>query len=237
MGWAGPAQNGLGRSRPKKRTSIPFWARPGPEGRAGPGSAWPSNQNGRGELFSPHPCMQNAIRSACRKGKKNEYRNEGEEELPGAEEAVALVLLVLLEAVLVLVLLEVEAVDSRTAAVALLLVAEREVLPPPLSSVSFPFRFLSFLLLLWFSFPPFSFLSVLSSSSPLSLSFGFFVLLHSPLFFSFFPLSPPPVFSVLWSIYRAKGRGFLWLHMGSKGCGGWSAIWVQLSRFRSLFFG
>ena len=124
------------------------------------------------------------------KRKKNEYRNEGEEELPGAEEAVALVLLLLLEAVLVLVLLEAEAVDSRTAAVALLLVAEREVLPPPLSSVSFPFRFLPFLLLLWFSFPPFSFLSVLSSSSPLSLSFGFFVLLHSPLFFSFF--SPFP---------------------------------------------
>ena len=30
-----------------------FWARPGPEDWAGPGSAWPSNQNGRGELFSP----------------------------------------------------------------------------------------------------------------------------------------------------------------------------------------
>jgi hypothetical protein len=131
------------------------------------------------------------------KRKKNEYWNEGEEELPGAEEAVALVLLVLLEAVPVLVLLEAvpvlvlleaEAVDSRKAAVALLLVAEREVLPPPLSSVSFPLRFLPFLLLLWFSFPPFSFLSVLSFPLPsLSLSV-FFVLLHSPLFFSSFLL-------------------------------------------------
>jgi len=69
-------------------TNIPFWARPDPEGRAGPGSAWPSNQNGRGELFSPHPCMQNAIRSACRE-EKNKYENERVEELPGAGVAVA----------------------------------------------------------------------------------------------------------------------------------------------------
>ena len=87
MGWAGPAQpTGLdsaqkcwadfgskmvGPISTQKKTNIPFWARPGPEGRAGPGSAWPSNQNGRGELFSPHPCMQNAIRSACREEKIN----------------------------------------------------------------------------------------------------------------------------------------------------------------------
>jgi len=116
----------------------------------------------------------------------------------------------MLEAVLVLVLLEAEAVDSRTAAVALLLAAEREFLPPPLSFVSFPFRFLPFLLLLWFSFPPFSFLSVHSSSSPLSLSFGFFVLLPSPLFFRFFlPVSIPLQRS--WgSIYRAQGVALLW---------------------------
>jgi len=74
-------------------------------------------------------------------------------------------------ALVLLLLLEAEAADFRTAAVALLLVAEREVLPPPLSSVSFPFRFLPFLLLLWFSSPPFSFLSVLSFPLPfLSLS-------------------------------------------------------------------
>ena len=103
MGWAGPAQptgpdsaqKMLGRFWPKMdwadlspKTNIPFWARPGLEGRAGPGSAWPRNQNGRGELFSPHPCMQNAIRSACRE-EKNKYKNEREEELPGAGVAVA----------------------------------------------------------------------------------------------------------------------------------------------------
>jgi hypothetical protein len=40
----------------------------------------------------------------------------------------------------------------------------------------------------------------------------------------------------LGSIYRAKGRGFLWLHIGSRGCDGWSAIWVQLSRRDSPVF-
>jgi hypothetical protein len=84
---------------------------------------------------------------------------------------VAVLVLVLLEAVLVLVLLEAEAVDSRTAAVALLLAAEREFLPPPLSFVSFPFRFLPFLLLPWFSF---------------LLSPSFYLFPLSPLFFPFF---------------------------------------------------
>jgi len=41
---------------------------------------------------------------------------------------------------------------------------------------------------------------------------------------------------VLGSIYRAKRRGFLWLHMGGRGCGGWSAIRVQLSRRDSPVF-
>jgi hypothetical protein len=50
--------------------------------------------------------------------------------------------------------LEAEAGGLRTAAVALLFpVAKREVLPLPLSFVSFPFRFLSFFLPLWFAFP------------------------------------------------------------------------------------
>jgi hypothetical protein len=35
--------------------------------------------------------MQNAIRSACRE-EKNKYKNEGEEELPGAREAVLVTL-------------------------------------------------------------------------------------------------------------------------------------------------
>jgi len=45
-----------------------------------------------------------------------------------------------------------------------------------------------------------------------------------------------PFFCVLGSIYRAKRRGFLWLHMGGRGCGGWSAIRVQLSRRYSPVF-
>ena len=64
MGWAGPAQptgpdsapNVLGRFRPKmdwadlgpKKTIILFWARPGPEDRAGPGPAWPKLKTGGG---------------------------------------------------------------------------------------------------------------------------------------------------------------------------------------------
>jgi len=82
-------------------------------------------------------------------------------------------------------LLEAEAGGSRTVAVVLLFpAAEREVLPPPLSSVSFPFRFLSFLLLLWFSFPLFSFLSVLSSAF-------FFLFLSLLSVLSLSGLSPP----------------------------------------------
>jgi len=83
MGWAGPTDWAglspklLGRFRPKmgwadlgpkKKVNIIFWARPGPEDRAGPGSAWPKPKRGGGELFSPHPCMQNATRSACGEG-------------------------------------------------------------------------------------------------------------------------------------------------------------------------
>jgi len=171
----------------------------------------PATKRAGGIIFPPLLHAERYSFCMQRKRKKIKRKNEGEEGLPGAEEVVALVLLLLLEAVLVLVLvlLEAEAFDSRTAAVALLLVAEREVLPPPLSSVSFPFRFLPFLLLLWFSFPPFSFLSVHSSSSSLSLSFGFFfVLLYSPLFFcSFLLLSvsfSSSIAAVLVVIYRAK---------------------------------
>ena len=36
---------------------------------------------------------------------------------------------------------------------------------------------------------------------------------------------------MLGAIYRASECGFLLWRMGSKGCGGWSAIWVQLSRY------
>jgi len=163
--------------------------------------------------------MQNAIRSACREGKTNKNQNRGEEELPGAEVVAALVLLLLLEAVLVLVLLEAEAVDSRTAAVALLLAAEREFLPPPLSFVSFPFRSLPFLLLPWFSFllsPSF----YLFPLSPLFFSrFSFRLFTSSSVLLSFFFLPFSPAF--LGSIYRGQGRCFLQL---SRGAVGWSAI-------------
>src|SRR3990172_2739017 len=59
--WAGLSPKLLGRFRPTinwaelgPKQKL-FWARPGPEDKAGPGSAWPSNQNGRGELFPPPP--------------------------------------------------------------------------------------------------------------------------------------------------------------------------------------
>ena len=98
----------------------------------------------------------------------------------------------LLEAVLVLVLLEAEAVDSRTAAVVLLLAAEREFLPPPLSFVSFPFRSLPFLLLPWFSF---------------LLSPSFYLFPLSPLFF-FRPFSSS---SVLLSVCPPLSLLLCWL--------------------------
>jgi hypothetical protein len=109
-----------------------------------------------------------------------------------------LVLPLLLEAVLVLVLLEAEAVDSRTAAVALLLAAEREFLPPPLSFVSFPFRFLPFLLLPWFSF---------------LLSPSFYLFPLSPLFF--FPSS---VLLLLCSPLRLSSPSVLPLYCCCVGC-------------------
>ena len=87
MGWAGLSPKLLGRFRPKmdwadlgpKKLNIIFWARPGPEDRAGPGSAWPKPKRGGGNYFPPHPCMQNATRSACGEGneKKNKRENEG----------------------------------------------------------------------------------------------------------------------------------------------------------------
>jgi hypothetical protein len=171
--------------------------------------------------------MQNEC-SACRRKRRSRKYNEGERKFTwrggggGSSGAAAA------GGGAVAELLEAEAGGSRTVAVVLLFpAAEREVLPPPLSSVSFPFRFLSFLLLLWFSFPLFSFLSVLSSA------FFFFFFLFSPfsLFRVFLLLFPLPFAAVLGAIYRASECGFLLWRMGSKGCGGWSAIWVQLLRY------
>jgi len=158
---------------------------------------------------------------------------------------VALSLLMLLEVVLVLVLLLTEAVDSRTAAMALLLAAEKEFLPPPLSFVSF--RFLSFLPLIWFSFPPFPFFRFTLLPLPFSL-FRFFR--SPPLSSVFFPfLSPRPssLFSPFflpppqrsWALFiEAKGAVFYSSHgeqpagrpLGAAAevqwvvRGGWSAI-------------
>ena len=60
MDWAdlGPKEKYslLGQTRPRRQG----WAR----------TRLAQTQNGRGELISPHPCMQNAIRSACREGNK-----------------------------------------------------------------------------------------------------------------------------------------------------------------------
>ena len=81
QGWSGPprlgrtqpkisgpisAQNGLGRSRPKKKLNIIFWAiifwaRPGPEDRAGPGSAWPKPKRGGGNYFPPTPACRTLL--------------------------------------------------------------------------------------------------------------------------------------------------------------------------------
>jgi len=80
----------LGRSRPNKNLVFLFWARPGPEGRAGPGSAWPINKTSwartslaqhkkptGGIISPPSSCMQNEC-SACRRKRRSQKYNEGE---------------------------------------------------------------------------------------------------------------------------------------------------------------
>ena len=97
--------------------------------------------------------------------------------------------------------------------------AERGILPLSFSSVSFPF-----LLLLWFSFPLFSLLSVLFFLSPFSL-FRFFPFpsLSSVFFFvfSFFPVCSPPFPSVLGVLFIEPRA---WLCCGAWGATGRSAI-------------
>jgi len=85
-----PAQKaGLGQDQPGPSTRL-----------AGPEQVWPSTRNQRGELFSPHPpaCRTNVLHAEGNAGHGNNMR--GKERLPGAEEAVALGLLLLPEAVL-----------------------------------------------------------------------------------------------------------------------------------------
>jgi hypothetical protein len=87
--WAGLVRpNRLGRTQPKKcwadfgpkmdwAHKLVFSSGPDPAQKAGLGQDPPGpEQNGRGELISPHPCMQNATRSACREG-KNKHQKRG----------------------------------------------------------------------------------------------------------------------------------------------------------------
>jgi len=70
MGWAD-----LG---PKKKLNIIFWARPGPEDRAGPGSAWPKPKRGGGNYFPPTlACRTLLVLHAGKETKKNKRKNEG----------------------------------------------------------------------------------------------------------------------------------------------------------------
>jgi hypothetical protein len=72
-GWAGP--NHWARLSPKlwadfgpnwvgpisAQKNIFFWARPGPEDRAGPGSAWPKPKRGGGNYFPPTPACRTLL--------------------------------------------------------------------------------------------------------------------------------------------------------------------------------
>ena len=188
MGWAD-----LG---PKTKKHIIFWARPGPEDRAGPGSAWPKPKRGGGGIIFPPPLHAERY-SFCMQGKKRENKREGEgeEKLPGAEaEAVAGYVS---GGAVVEAGSGVAAPWRRLQAAALLSqAAERGLLPLSFTSVSFPF-----LLLLWFSFPLFSLLSVFFFLSPFSL-FRFF---RSPLsllcFFVFSFFSPSVLFSPFFPLF------------------------------------
>jgi hypothetical protein len=134
--------------------------------------------------------------------RENKREGEGEEKLPGAEaEAVAGCVS---GGSVVEAGSGVAAPWRRLQAAALLSqAAERGILPLSFSSVSFPF-----LLLLWFSFPLFSLLSVLFSLSPFSL-FRFFPFLSLSSVFRFLLLPPsvllyPSSSVVLVVIYRYK---------------------------------
>jgi len=202
MGWAGPAQptgpdsaqncwadfgpRWVGPISAQKKLNIIFWARPGPEDRTGPGSAWPKPKRGGGNYFPP--TLHAERYSFCMQGmkrKKNKREEEGEEKLPGAEaEAVACCVS---GGAVVEAGSGVAAPWRRLQAAALLSqAAERGILPLSFSSVSFPF-----LLFLWFSFPLFSLLSVLFFLYPFSL-FRFFLFSSlSSVFFRFLLLPPP----------------------------------------------
>ena len=205
MGWAGPAQptgpdsaqncwadlgpKWVGPISAQNKKHIIFWARPGPEDRAGPGSAWPKPKRGGGELFSPHPCMQNATRSACReRNEKINAREKGKKSYLARRRKrwLAAFLAVLWWRLVAVSLLP--GGDSKQRRCCLKRRKEGFFLfPSPL----FPSLFFSFFGFLSPCFPFFRF----SSPSPLSLSFGFLRSSLSPLFFRFLLL--PPVCSPL----------------------------------------
>jgi len=76
----------LGRSRPKKLISP---SGPGPAQKAGLGQdpPGPTTKTVRGNYFPPTPACRTLFVLHAEK-KKNKYKNEGEEELPGAGEAM-----------------------------------------------------------------------------------------------------------------------------------------------------
>jgi len=96
MGWAGlvrpnqlgrtqpksvgpiSAQNGLGRSRPKKLIS-PSGPGPAQKARLGQDPPGPATKTGGGNYFPPTPACRTLFVLHAEK-KKNKYKNEGEEE-------------------------------------------------------------------------------------------------------------------------------------------------------------
>jgi len=105
MGWAGPAQptgpdsaqncwadfgpKWVGLISAQKKLTFSSGLDPAQKRGLGQDPPGPSQNGAGGNYFPPHPCMQNATRSACGEGnEKNKREKEGEEKLPGAEEAV-----------------------------------------------------------------------------------------------------------------------------------------------------
>jgi len=94
MGWAGPAQptgpdsaqncwadfgpKWVGPISAQKKTKHYLLGQTRPRREGWARICLAQAKTGRGELFSPHPCMQNATRSACGEGnEKNKRKNEG----------------------------------------------------------------------------------------------------------------------------------------------------------------
>ena len=227
MGWAGLSPKLLGRFRPKmdwadldpKKLNLLFWARPGPEDRAGPGSAWPKPKTGGGNYFPPTPaCRTLLVLHAEKEKKKINARMRGKKSYLARRRRrwLAAFLAVLWWRSVVVSLLTGGGSKQRRCC----LKRRREgffLFPSPL----FPSLFFFFFGFLSPCFPFFRF-----SLLPLPfLSLSVFFPFSSPLLcFSRFFFSPsvpfsPLIAAVLAVIYRAKGVAFF-----SWGAAGWSAI-------------